>query len=77
MSLGRVFAATALALWDIKVHEGKNAVLKVAQHAKVMTAAVQLRRPRRRRRETRSKSLSAKSKRKSWRGWLRESTARI
>ena len=28
----------------IKVHEGKNAVLKVAQHAKVMTAAVQLKR---------------------------------
>ena len=44
MSLGRVFAATALALWDIKVHEGKNAVLKVAKHAKVMTAAVQLKR---------------------------------
>ena len=42
----RVFALTALALWDIKVHEGKNAVLKVAQHAKVMTAAVQLKRAR-------------------------------
>ena len=24
MSLGRVFAATALALWDIKVYEGKT-----------------------------------------------------
>ena len=44
MSLGRVFAATALALWDIKVHEGKNAVLKVAHHAQVMTTAVQLKR---------------------------------
>jgi hypothetical protein len=53
MSLGRVFAATALALWDIKVHEGKNAVLKVAQHAKVMTAAAQLKRAKEK--ETRNK----------------------
>ena len=44
---------TALALWDITVHEGKNAVLKVAQHAKVMTAAVQLKRAKEK--ETRNK----------------------
>ena len=71
MSLGRVFAATALALWDTKVHEGKNAVLKVAQHAKVMTAAVQLKKAKEKGQETRSKSLSVKSRRKSWRGWRR------
>ena len=77
MILGRIFAATALALWNIKVHEGKNAVLKVTQHAKVMTAAVQLKRAKEKEARNKKQSLSAQNRRKSWRGWRRESTARI
>ena len=44
MSLGRMFAATALTLWDIKVHAGKGAPQKVEEHTKLLTAAVMLKR---------------------------------
>ena len=46
MSLGRVLADTALALWDIKVHKGKGAEKKIEVHASLITAAVLLKRAR-------------------------------
>ena len=46
MSLGRVLADTALALWDVKVHKGKGVEKKIEVHATLLTAAVMLRRAR-------------------------------
>ena len=76
MSLGRVLADTALALWDIKVHKGKGAEKKIEVHSTFITAAVLLKRAREKAARNKKKILNMKKRPRNWRRRPQASTVR-
>ena len=69
MSLGRILADTAWALWYIKVHKGKGAEKKIEVHATLITAVVLLKRAREKAARNKKQKIEHEEKPRSW-SWL-------